>query len=108
MEQVEQITFYEYLLNFQKCKVTQYKCIGVKVQENRYRTKFFENDIDTKRNFKIIDVTNFEKINTFRIFSFNNDFEYYKQLLLAEYKETVEKNRAKLERQEQLLKKLKS
>ena len=108
MEQIEQITFYEYLLNFQKCKITQYKCIGVKVQENRYRTKFFENDIDTKRNFNIIDVTNFEKINTFRIFSFNDDFEHYKQMLIDEYEKTVEKNRAKLERQEQTLEQLKS
>ena len=109
-QQNQEIEFYEYMINLKKCEIIQRKCVGVEVQENRYRTKFYDynTDIDMKRNRKLVDIKQFEIMQSFRIFSFKDDYEHYKQLLIDEYEQMIEKNRAKLEKQEQFLEQLKS
>lgn len=104
---MEQIEFFEYFINLKTCKVVKYKCIGIKVREKLYRTKFYYTDngkcTGTQR---LINSDTFENIHSFRILSFNDDYERYKQILLAEYKLMLEKNRSKLLKQELFFKNL--
>ena len=105
---MEQIEFYEYFINLKKCKITKNKCIGTKVQQNLYYTRFY--DIDTgkcKGNSRLINLDELERLQSFRIFSFNDDYEYYKEMLLHEYKLMIEIGKEKLEKQEKFLERLK-
>lgn len=102
--QNQEIIFYEYFINHKTCRVEQRRCIGVQVQKNLYRMKFENKDI--KR--KLVNIDEFEVTHLFRIFSFTDDFEYYKQVLIDKYAITVEKNRVKLEKQEQFLEKVRN
>lgn len=106
---MEQIEFFEYFINHKKYKIVKYKCVGVKVSKKLYKTKFYYADTDRYAGSqRLINIENFEKVRCFRILSFADDYEKYKQILLHEYAEMIEKNRTNVQKQEQFLEKLKS
>lgn len=105
---MEQIEFYEYCINLKKCKFVRYKCIGTKVRENLYMTKFYNDNQEYISNDRIIDFRNFNHVRSFRIMTFDDDYVYYKNLLLQEYSMMIEKNKSNLEKQIQFFENLKS
>lgn len=105
---MEQIVFYEYSANLKKGEIVKYKCIGTKIKDNLYSTRFyFADNGKNTTNPRIVNIDKFEIIHSFRIFSFNDDYEKYRKMLIEEYELMVEKNRLKLQKQEQFLEKLK-
>lgn len=104
---MEEIHFFEYSIQLKHCKIIKYKCIGTKIREGVYDTKFYNcNDKDTG-NHRLVKLEQFEKINSLRIISFTDDYEYYRQLLLEKYESIVKQSQEKLEKQETFLQALK-
>jgi len=103
---MEQIEFYEYAIIQKHCQIVQYKGTGKKVADNLYKATFFEGErfVNSERHIRLDD---FEQIKNYRILSFENDYLYYKNLLLQEYSAMIERNRANLEKQIQFLENLK-
>jgi len=105
---MEQITFYKYFINLNKCQIVQYKAIGIKAGNGLYLADFFNADNKQMGNSRFVRLRNFEQIHSFRIFSFNDDLEHYKHVLLDKYAEMIKQNKANVQRQEQFLERLKS
>lgn len=103
---MKQIEFFEYSINLKKCKIVKYKCVGVKIREKLYDVKFYNANDKYTGNHRLINLDNFEIIHSFRIMSFNDNYEYYRQILLNEYAIMIEKNRSKLLKQELFFKNL--
>ena len=75
--------------------------------ENLYSVQFFNNEKLVGNN-RFVRLDEFEIIHSFRILSFNDSYEHYKELLLDAYKEMIEKEQAKIEKQRNFLKRLQS
>lgn len=103
---MEQITFYKYFINLNKCQIVQYKAIGIKAGTELYLADFFKDNKKVSES-KLVRLRNFEIVQSFRIYSFNDDYEKYKQILLHKYAEMIEQNKANVQKQEQFLEKLK-
>lgn len=104
---METIEFYEYAIIQKHCQVVQYRAIGKKMSEDLYSVQFFHGKKCMSNN-RFVRLDEFEIIHSFRILSFNDNYEYYKQLLLNAYKEMIEKEQAKIEKQKNFLKRLQS
>jgi len=105
---MDKIEFYEYFINLNKCRIVQYKAVGIKAGNGLYIADFFNADNKQMGKSRFVRLRSFEQIQSFRIFSFNDDLEHYKQILLNKYAEMVEHNKANVQRQEQFLEKLKA
>ena len=106
----QQIEFYGYFLNHKKCKIVQYKCIGEKVSnsDKYYRTRFYYADTGKYTNSqRLVHLDTFEQVKSFRILSFNDDYEHYKQIILDAYTKMIADSKAKIEKQEKFLEMLK-
>lgn len=102
---MEQIEFFEYAIIQKHCQIVQYKGIGKKVGDNLYKATFFDGErfVNSERHIRLSD---FEQIKNYRILSFSDDYGYYRQMLLDAYKEMLENQERKLEKQQSFLKKL--
>ena len=105
----KQIEFYGYFLNHKHCKIVQYKCIGEKVSnsDKYYRTKFYYVDTGKYANQRLVHLDTFEQVKSFRVFSFNDDYEHYRQIILDAYAKMIADSRARIEKQEKFLERLK-
>ena len=105
----QQIEFYGYFLNHKHYKIVQYKCIGEKVSnsDKYYRTKFYYADTDKYANQRLVHLDMFEQVKSFRVFSFNDDYEHYRQIILDAYAKMIADSKARIEKQEQFLEMLK-
>lgn len=107
---MEQIEFYEYAIIQKHCQIVQYRCIGENVSnvsDDLYGVDFFlgKNKMLGRRYVKL---SEFEQIKNYRIFSFNDNYEYYKQMLLDAYAGMIEQAEKKLDKQKKLLERLKN
>ena len=73
---MDEIHFFEYAIQLKKCEFVKYECIGIKIRDGVYRTKFYKNKKYTG-NERIIYLSEFEVIQSYRIISFKNDSKYY-------------------------------
>lgn len=89
---MDEIHFFEYAIQLKKCEFIQYEAVGIKVRDGAYRTKFYKNQKHTG-NERIIFLNDFEKIQSYRIISFQDDSKYYNQLLLNEYENMIHKSK---------------
>ena len=58
-------------------------------------------------NQKLVHLDTFEQVKSFRILSFNDDYEHYKQIILDAYAKMIADSRARIEKQEKFLEMLK-
>lgn len=104
----QQIEFYGYFLNHKHCKIVQYKCIGEKMDDKWYKTRFYYADTGKYTNSqRLVHLDTFEQVKSFRILSFNDDYEHYKQIILDAYAKMIADSRARIEKQEKFLEMLK-
>lgn len=102
---MEQIEIYEYFISHKECKIVQYKGFGEMVEHELYHVQFFQADKSMGKRF--INLTDLEQVKKFRILSFDDNYEYYKGVLIDAYAEMVEQEKRKIRKQEQLLERLK-
>ena len=102
---MKEIHFYEYAIQLKKCKFTQYECVGIKLRDNLYLSKFYCDKKPTGSE-RIINLNEFEIIQSYRILSFKDDSKYYNQLLLNEYEDMIHRSKEKIKKQEIFLQNL--
>ena len=100
------IEFYEYAINLKTCTFTKYKGVGIQLREGTYRAKFYLNNRFTGNN-RLIHLTDFEQINSYRVLSFKDDTKFYNTLLVKEYENMLLRNIERTQKQETFLKNLK-
>ena len=98
---MENIEIYEYLMSHKECKIVQYKGFGTIVGEDLYHVQFFYRDKSMGKRF--INLADLEQIKKFRILSFDDNYDYYKELLINAYAEMLGKEKIKIRKQEQFL-----
>ena len=104
---MEEIVFYEYFINLKKCFIGKSRCVGTKLRDGVYQTKFYDDTTGKyKGNSRLVNLDEFEQVQTFRVFSFKDNTEYYHQMLLNEYALMIENGRERLKKQENFLDKL--
>lgn len=104
---METIEFFEYAIIQKHKQIVKYKGVGTKVGDNVYKATFFDGErfVNSERHIRLSD---FEQIKNYRILSFNDNYNYYRQILLNAYAEMIEKEKIKIEKQQTFLQCLKN